>query len=254
MNKDFNYKMARTVGVPIIKCFLHPTIIGKEHIPSEGPIILSGNHLHAFDQFPVICATNRTIHWMAKKEYFDGKLGPLLRSVGTICVDRYGNPSGALKEALRYLRQGSAIGIFPEGTRNQYQVLKNRYLNLEQKLNDYPKKNDKEYFSMIQKCKEIEQDIYKYEQTLKEKNIILDKNEFLLPFHNGAIALAKKTNALVVPFGVTGDYTINNDNLVVRFDEPFKVEGDIDEYTKLLNKKVLSLVKRNYQEFGRNKK
>lgn len=253
MNKDLNYKIATIMGVPVIKLLLHPTIIGKENIPKEGPIVLCGNHLHVFDQFPVICSTNRVIHWMAKKEYFDGKLGPFLKSIGTISVDRYGNPSSSIKEALRYLRQGSAIGIFPEGTRNQYQVLKSRYLNLTEKINSSKKHNDK-YFELLEKTELIKKQMDEYEETLKEKDIVLNRDELLLPFHNGAVALAKKTDALVVPFGVTGDYSVCNDNLVVRFDKPFKVEGDLNEANELLYNKISTLVKKNYEEYGRSKK
>jgi 1-acyl-sn-glycerol-3-phosphate acyltransferase len=53
---------------------------------------------------------------MAKKEIFDNKLaGPLMRGMHHICVDR-ANGSASFVAALRALRGGEIIGIFPEGT------------------------------------------------------------------------------------------------------------------------------------------
>lgn len=252
MNKDLNYKIARTIGVPLFKGVYHPTIINKEFIPEEGPILLCGNHLHVWDQFPVICATNRVTHWMAKKEYFDSKMGPLFEATGSICVDRDGDASKATEEALAYLRNGSAIGIFPEGTRNKYQVLKNRYDNLVDRihLTKYCKENE----VLLEQCFKIENEMKEYEEFLKQKGIALDTEDILLPFHFGAVSMAKKTDALIVPFGVTGDYTKDNDNLVVRFAEPMKVTDDLEASNTKLRDTVRTLVKKNYEEYGRSKK
>lgn len=35
--------------------------------------------------------------------------------------------------------------------------------------------------------------------------------------------MAKKTDAYLVPFGITGDYTFRSKNLVIRYGKPFKV-------------------------------
>jgi len=59
---------------------------------------------------------NRYVRFMAKKEIFDNKLaGPLMRGMHHICVDR-SNGSASFVAALRALRGGEIIGIFPEGT------------------------------------------------------------------------------------------------------------------------------------------
>lgn len=258
MSKDFNYKVARTLGVPLFKGLLHPTIINKEYIPERGPILLCGNHLHVWDQFPVICATKRVTHWMAKKEYFDSKMGPLFKATGSICVDRDGDASKSTEEALEYLHNGSAVGIFPEGTRNKYQVLKNRYLYVQQKIDEhYDNGNvnaNERYYELLKKAEVIQKEMDEYEETLKSKGIILDKEDLLLPFHFGAVSMAKKSGALIVPFGVTGDYTKDNDNLVVRFSEPMAVSDDLENANNKLKENIKSLVLQNYNEFGRSKK
>jgi 1-acyl-sn-glycerol-3-phosphate acyltransferase len=53
---------------------------------------------------------------MAKKEIFDHKLaGPLMRGMHHICVDR-DSGSASFVAALRALRAGEIVGIFPEAT------------------------------------------------------------------------------------------------------------------------------------------
>lgn len=248
MKKNINYKIIRTLSVPAFKVCLKPTIINAEMIPKSGPILLCGNHLHVWDQFPVICATKRVTHWMAKKEYFDGKMGPFFRATGAICVDRFGDPAAATNEALNYLEHGGAVGIFPEGTRNQYEVAKLKLQKLQLKL----KSQDMEYIS-ADELKKLEEEISLATNEIVIAKEIVEKkgnkvieNEEVLPFKFGAVSMAYKTNAIIVPFGVTGDYKIGNDNLTVNFGEPFRVEnGNLEKANEELRSKVLNLVREN---------
>lgn len=92
---------------------------GEENIPREGGAILAMNHVGYLDFALVGTAAlpaNRFVRFMAKKEIFDNKLaGPLMRGMHHICVDR-SNGSASFVAALRALRGGEIIGIFPEGT------------------------------------------------------------------------------------------------------------------------------------------
>lgn len=252
MEKDLNYKIIRTIAVPIFNLTLKPKIINADVIPKDGPVLLCGNHLHVWDQFPVICATKRVTHWMAKKEYFDSKLGPFFRATGAICVDRFGDPKKATNEALNYLKNGSAVGLFPEGTRNQYEVARLKFEKL--KLQYAQKQDDfyngkltiyelKEFGELLQSAKD---EIEKSKVTVEKKGNKVIENEELLPFKFGAVSMAQKTDAVIVPFGVTGDYEIGNDNLTVSFGEPFKVGNrDLAEANQELREKVLNLVRNN---------
>lgn len=70
--------------------------------------------------------------------------------------------------------------------------------------------------------------------------------EFLLPFKFGAVSMAKKTGATIVPFGLTGDYKFRSKNLTVRFGKPFKVdEMPLEEANKKLYEEVKSLMEEN---------
>ena len=92
---------------------------GEENIPRKGGAILAINHVGYLDFALVGTAAlpvNRYVRFMAKKEIFDNKLaGPLMRGMHHICVDR-SNGSASFVAALRALRAGEIIGIFPEGT------------------------------------------------------------------------------------------------------------------------------------------
>ena len=70
-------------------------------------------------------------------------------------------------------------------------------------------------------------------------------NEFLLPFKYGSVSMAKKTNATIIPVGITGKYK-RKEKLVVRFGTPFKVdEMSIEDANKKLYNEISNLMKEN---------
>lgn len=93
---------------------------GTENIPTSGGVVLASNHIGYLDFVFVGYAARdrgRLVRFMAKKEVFDHKVsGPLMRGMKHIPVDRFAKASDAVDEAVRRLRQGEAVGMFPEGT------------------------------------------------------------------------------------------------------------------------------------------
>lgn len=94
---------------------------GQENLPDNqhGGAVLAMNHISYLDFALVGTAAlpmKRYVRFMAKKEIFSNKLaGPLMRGMHHISVDR-SNGSASLVAALRALKDGEIIGIFPEGT------------------------------------------------------------------------------------------------------------------------------------------
>lgn len=117
--KEFGYKLLTPLMRAAFKLYYSPEIIGAEKIPADSSIVIAGNHKHVYDQCLTIMATKRVIHYMAKKEYFDGWLAPLFRAVGCIPVDRSRKDFSSAMSAMKVLKKEGAIGIFPEGTRNK---------------------------------------------------------------------------------------------------------------------------------------
>ena len=69
---------------------------------------------------------------------------------------------------------------------------------------------------------------------------------FLLPFKFGTVSMAKKTNATIIPFGLTGDYKFRSKNLTIRYGNPFKVENmTLEEANSKLYHEVEKLMKEN---------
>ena len=192
-NKVF-YNVSKYILGLFFLAYYRPKFENVDVIPKEGPIIVCGNHIHLYDQCLPILSTKRMLHYMAKKEYFDGKLAPMFRVAGCIPVDRSRKDIASVMSAMRVLKKGGAIGIFPEGTRN---------------------KTDK----------------------------------FLLPFKFGCVSMAKKADAYIVPFGLTGDYKFRSKNLTIRYGEPFKV-GNMtnEEANEKLYREVERLMLENLDE------
>ncbi len=110
------YRIFRPLIRIITKVFLRPKYIGLENIPKEGSIILAGNHINNFDGFVVISSTKRKVHFLAKKELWEGPQKIVFDNMGLIPVDRSKKDPNVLVNAENYLKKREVIGIFPEGT------------------------------------------------------------------------------------------------------------------------------------------
>ncbi len=88
-----------------------------ERVPLQGPVIFAANHVGVLDGPILAIFAPRPVHALTKLEMFDGRLGPFLRKAGQIPVDRFQTDPLAVKTSLRVLRDGGAMGIFPEGGR-----------------------------------------------------------------------------------------------------------------------------------------
>lgn len=96
------------------------TVEGAENMPLEGGAMVAVNHTGYFDfvygGIPAFLHGRRLVRFMAKQEIFDHKIaGPLMRKMKHIPVDRSAG-RGAYEEAVRRLRDGALVGIFPEAT------------------------------------------------------------------------------------------------------------------------------------------
>jgi 1-acyl-sn-glycerol-3-phosphate acyltransferase len=111
---------------PLMRLLARPTVEGLHHIPASGGAILAGNHLAVADSFLVPLLLPRRVTYLAKREYFTqpGLVGRIKRlfftGVGQVPVDRSSASAAqaALDTAVRLLREGKLLGIYPEGTRS----------------------------------------------------------------------------------------------------------------------------------------
>ncbi|EYB67379.1 phospholipid/glycerol acyltransferase [Deinococcus phoenicis] len=102
------------------------SVEGLEHVPSGTPAVIAGNHGLALDPFVIGYAVPpqvARVQFMTKQEAFGWPLvGPVLRSVGAFPVDRAAHDARAVRRAIRVLRAGGCVGIFPQGTRGGHEL------------------------------------------------------------------------------------------------------------------------------------
>jgi len=101
------------------KLFYRIRVEGIQNIPGSGPVVLASNHTSGHDIIILGCTSPRQIHFMAKQELFEKNalLAAYFRKAGVFPVRRGQNDRQAIAAALRYLKQGRVLGMFPEGKR-----------------------------------------------------------------------------------------------------------------------------------------
>ena len=94
-------------------------ISGRFTIPAGQGAVIVCNHRSPADPSTLYLATNRVVFWMVAKEFV---LHPLMawffRASGAIPVGRGGIDTAATKLAIRHVKNGELVGIFPEGRIN----------------------------------------------------------------------------------------------------------------------------------------
>jgi 1-acyl-sn-glycerol-3-phosphate acyltransferase len=88
-----------------------------ERVPRSGPVVLVANHSAMVDGPLLFGMLPRSAVFLIKYEMFQGALGRFLRKIGQIPVRRGEPDRTPLLAAMRVLRAGGLVGVFPEGTR-----------------------------------------------------------------------------------------------------------------------------------------
>ncbi|MHB8074932.1 lysophospholipid acyltransferase family protein [Desulfosporosinus fructosivorans] len=95
-------------------------IQGVENIPAEGPVILAINHQSIWDPLVAASSLPRKVSFMAKEELFSiPVLGKVFSKLGAFPVKRGQGDMNAIRQSLAILKEGSVLGLFPEGTRSK---------------------------------------------------------------------------------------------------------------------------------------
>lgn len=113
--------VAQMITRPILIHFFNFKAYGLEHIPLRGGLLVVSNHQSYLDPVLVACYVRRPVCFFAKSYLFTNPLfGWLISSLHSFPVHQ-GRSSGdraAIEEAIRRLKAGYALNIYPEGTRS----------------------------------------------------------------------------------------------------------------------------------------
>lgn len=107
----------RLVGTGLARAVLSLRVEGAEHVPTDGPVLLAGNHSGILDGPLVFFVSPRPASLLTKSEVFVGVWARACGWLGLIPVHRGQADRAALQAGLAHLRGGGALGVFPEGTR-----------------------------------------------------------------------------------------------------------------------------------------
>ena len=114
------YSFAKTVVYGLLKPIYRFEVIGAEKFPKEGGILLCSNHIDNLDPPVVGINAPRPVNFMAKEELFNlPLLKSILPGVRAFPVKRGMSDRDALRRAIKLLKDGEVVGLFPEGTRSK---------------------------------------------------------------------------------------------------------------------------------------
>ncbi|MCG8047990.1 MAG: 1-acyl-sn-glycerol-3-phosphate acyltransferase [Candidatus Thiodiazotropha endolucinida] len=82
---------------------------------TDGAIVVS-NHISGLDPLLMLASSHRPLRFLiAREQYERFGLQWLFRAVGCIPVDRENSPEKAMRQAIKALRDGEIVALFPHG-------------------------------------------------------------------------------------------------------------------------------------------
>lgn len=119
------YRLAESVLIPPLTLWYRWRFEGLQHVATEGPALVAANHISHFDPLAhafLLEKAGRRARFLAKSElYRNPLLRRVLRGIRQIPVRRGSGDPAPVAAAMRSLREGEVVVVYPEGT-----VTKNR--------------------------------------------------------------------------------------------------------------------------------
>ncbi|MBU1870485.1 MAG: 1-acyl-sn-glycerol-3-phosphate acyltransferase [Candidatus Omnitrophica bacterium] len=108
----------RFLSFLILKFYGNIRAFGRENIPKKGGFLLVSNHMSYFDPMAVGVSCPRPLNYMARHDLFNNSFFAwVIRNSGAFPVKRDTADLSALKEAIKRVKSGGGLLLFPEGRR-----------------------------------------------------------------------------------------------------------------------------------------
>jgi 1-acyl-sn-glycerol-3-phosphate acyltransferase len=111
------YDLCRLLWIGVFKCTMRIKYIGLERIPQDDSgVLIAVSHVSHLDPVVVSALLRRRVSWVSRIEFFRNRISrAVLFHGGAFRVDRRGAALPTIREGLKRLARGEAVGIFPEG-------------------------------------------------------------------------------------------------------------------------------------------
>ena len=118
--RTFTYRLCAGIVAAVAKVLFRPNVTGARNIPLSGPVLIAPIHRSNVDFALTLFISKRKVFFMAKDSLFRVPiLGPLITHLGAFPVKRGSADRESMTLSEEVLRQGHALVLFPEGTRQE---------------------------------------------------------------------------------------------------------------------------------------
>jgi 1-acyl-sn-glycerol-3-phosphate acyltransferase len=112
------YRILRLIALALFKLLFRLEVSGQTNIPLRGGVILASNHVSYLDPIGLGVASTRPLYFLAKEELFKGAFfNWFFAHLNSLPVKSGLGGFKSLRRAIKELRSGRALAIFPEGRR-----------------------------------------------------------------------------------------------------------------------------------------
>jgi 1-acyl-sn-glycerol-3-phosphate acyltransferase len=117
---DWVYDLVRVLLTPPTLLLYRARVIGAEHVPRTGPVVLAPNHFSQWDHFFAAVFIRRKVRFMAKSQLFSNRVIEFIfRHGGVFPVRRGHHDEEAFTTASEILDRGGCLLMYPEGGRSR---------------------------------------------------------------------------------------------------------------------------------------